>query len=102
LYRDYDPSGVSVSNERTVVLDIYPNVLVNGSHEITITSGTGVDINTIQILDIAGSIIYQDYGPIGYTEGIRLYSIPNLYSGKYFILFNTDKGNFISPIILIN
>ena len=103
IYTVYeDPLGIKKDNVIQNVIDIYPNILTNGIRDITIVSNEGIEIRKIQLINIRGDILFDDIEPLGYIEGESRLKIPNISSGRYFILFETNKGSFISPIILFN
>lgn len=106
VYGKYDlPDTTANSIEHSSLngrgLKIFPNVLSDASQYITMTSDY-INIHKISIYDMAGNIIIPDLGFAGILAGECNLFIPKLASGKYYLIFKTDTGHLVSPILITN
>jgi hypothetical protein len=84
------------SNSR---LKVFPNILSSESQFLTMSSEY-LNIQNISIYDIEGKHILSDLAYSGLLIGEHQLFIPKLASGKYFLIFKTDTGHLVSPILV--
>ncbi len=104
VYGKYElPDTTTNSNVNTFQNDsrlkVFPNILSSESQFLTMSSDY-LNIQNISIYDIEGKLIFPDLAYSGILEGEHQLFIPKLASGKYFLIFKTETGHLVSPILV--